>query len=334
MKFPRFRLSSSRTKSPLRRVFRRVARAVLPVLGAAVPFLSSTNAAWAQEAAKVVERDPEIVWWQGLILGLVQGLTEFIPVSSSGHLNITHWLMGHNRELTYDVFLHIGTVAALAFYFRKDWKALLTDKSQKKMRNLVFLACVPAALAGALLRDAEEKLPIFVDPRFNAAMLVIAGAILLIADKTSRQSRSMESITLRDALIIGASQAVALVPGVSRSGSTLTAGLFLGLQRADAARFSFLMSLPITLGAIGVEGLGVLKTRGEALNSSTGVVILGILASALSGFWAISFLLNYLKKKDVTPFFIWRVAVAIFVFGLFASPYKETVIRTLSGQGS
>jgi undecaprenyl-diphosphatase len=305
-----------------------------PALALAVPLLSSTNMAWAQEAAHAAQRDPEILWWQGLILGLVQGLTEFIPVSSSGHLNIVHWLMGHNRELTYDVFLHIGTIAALAFYFRHDWKALLTDKSQTKMRNLVFLACVPAAIAGALLRDANEKLPIFVDPRFNAGMLIVAGAILLIADKTSRQSRSIESITLRDALIIGASQAFALIPGVSRSGSTLTAGLFLGLQRADAARFSFLMSLPITLGAILVEGLGVWKTRGETLNASTSVVILGIVASALSGFWAISFLLNYLKKKDVTPFFIWRVAVAIFVFGLFASPYKDTVIRALSGNSS
>ncbi len=333
MKFPVL-LRRLVSRSTLQRVVRPLARVAVSTFSLAVPLLSATNTSWAQTARESVERDPEIVWWQGLILGLVQGLTEFIPVSSSGHLNITHWLMGHNRELTYDVFLHIGTIAALAFYFRHDWKALLTDKSQAKMRNLVFLACVPAAIAGALLRDAEEKLPIFVDPRFNAAMLVIAGAILLIADKTGRQNRPMETVTLRDALIIGASQAMALIPGVSRSGSTLTAGLFLGLQRADAARFSFLMSLPITLGAILVEMLGVLKTGGEELNASFGVVTLGILASALSGFWAISFLLNYLKHKDVTPFFIWRVAVAIFVFGLFASPYKDAVIRVMSGSAA
>ena len=191
----------------------------------------------------------------------------------------------------------------------------MTVPSQAKLRNLVFIACVPAAIAGALLRDLEDKVSLFTDVRFNAVMLAVAGAILLISDGVGTQERPLEKITLKDALIIGASQAVALIPGVSRSGSTLTAGLFLGLQRADAARFSFLMSLPITLGAIAFEFRGFLKSGG-VINAAPLTIGIGILTAGISGLWAIGFLLNYLKTKDVTPFFIWRLAVALLVFAL------------------
>lgn len=253
--------------------------------------------------------------WQAILLGLVQGLTEFIPVSSSAHLNIAHYLMGQPRELTFDVFLHFGTLAALFWYFRHDWKELLTLAQLKRLRDLVFIACVPAAIAGALLRDLEDKVPLFTDVRFNALMLALAGAILLWSDKAGTQTRSLQRLTLKDALIIGASQALALVPGVSRSGSTLTAGLFLGLRRADAARFSFLMSLPITLGATAFELRGFLK-GGAQINASALNIGVGIVTAGVSGLWAISFLLNYLKTKDVTLFFLWRVVVALLIFGL------------------
>ena len=304
--------------SALLRAARRLTRAVAPIIALVAPLFGalSAHAQPATEAAAAVPPQPPIEIWHAIVLGLVQGLTEFIPVSSSAHLNFTHYFLGQPRELTFDVFLHIGTTAALIWYFRHDWKELLTVKRLTGLRNLVFIACVPAAIAGAGLRDLEEKLPLFTDVRFNAVMLAVAGAILLISDQVGTQERSIEKITLKDALIIGASQAVALIPGVSRSGSTLTAGLFLGLQRADAARFSFLMSLPITLGAIAFEIRGFLKAGGSIGNTTPLAIGIGIITAGISGLWAIGFLLNYLKTKDVTPFFIWRLAVALLVFGL------------------
>ncbi len=307
--------------SALLRAARRLTRVVAPVLALIAPLFGAFSAHAqsvsdaVQASDKVLPPQPAIEIWHAIVLGLVQGLTEFIPVSSSAHLNITHHFLGQPRELTFDVFLHVGTTAALIWYFRHDWKELLTVKRLAPLRNLVFIACVPAAIAGAGLRDLENKLPIFTDIRFNAVMLAVAGAILLISDQVGTQERSIEKITLKDALIIGASQAIALIPGVSRSGSTLTAGLFLGLQRADAARFSFLMSLPITLGAIAFEFRGFLK-EGGVINASYLTIGIGIVTAGVSGLWAIGFLLNYLKTKDVTPFFIWRLAVALLVFGL------------------
>ena len=309
MSFSVLSRAAARLLRPLRRVLAPVFTLLAPLLGCALA------APAAPLVAPPVPAQPPIEMWQSIVLGLVQGLTEFIPVSSSAHLNIAHKLMGHPRQLTLDVFLSIGTTVALVWYFRHDWKELLTVPRLARLRNLVFISCIPAAIAGALLRGLEDKYPLFADIRFNAAMLAIAGTILLISDRVGTQKRSLEAITLKDALIIGASQAVALIPGVSRSGSTLTAGLFLGLQRADAARFSFLMSLPITLGAIAFEFRGFLK-EGGVINASYLTIGVGILTAGISGLWAIGFLLNYLKTKDVTPFFLWRVAVALFVFGL------------------
>lgn len=305
--------------SVLLRAARRLTRAIAPIIALVAPLLTvfSAHAQPAAAAATAaVPPQPPIEIWHAIVLGLVQGLTEFIPVSSSAHLNITHYFLGQPRELTFDVFLHVGTTAALIWYFRHDWKELLTVKRLAPLRNLVFIACIPAAIAGALLRDLENHLPIFTDIRFNAVMLAVAGAILMLSDQVGTQERSIDQITLKDALIIGASQAVALIPGVSRSGSTLTAGLFLGLKRADAARFSFLMSLPITLGAIAFELRGFLKAGAQIGNTSYLTIGIGIVTAGISGLWAIGFLLNYLKTKDVTPFFIWRLAVALLVFGL------------------
>ncbi len=263
-----------------------------------------------------------VTWWQAIILGLTQGLTEFIPVSSSAHLNFAHWIFKQDRALTFDVLLHIGTLFALAFYFRNDWKELLTNPAQSRLRNLVFLACVPAVIAGVLLRDLEESSTLFTDVRFNAAMLAIAGAALYGADLWSRKTRVLENVKLNDALIIGCSQALALIPGVSRSGATITTGLLRGFDRESAARFSFLMSLPITLGAVGYEVLGAIRHNAFAsMSASPWIIVLGILISAVSGFWAIGFLLNYLKTRSVLLFFIWRVIVAIAVFGLY--PYVQ-----------
>ena len=259
-----------------------------------------------------------ITWWQAIVLGLTQGLTEFIPVSSSAHLNIAHWIMGQNRELTFDVLLHIGTLFALAYYFRNDWKELIVNPAQKKLRNLVFIACVPAVIAGVLLRDLEEKHQLFVDVRFNAFMMIVMGLVLYAADYFGRKKRPIGDVQLKDALFIGVSQAIALIPGVSRSGATLTAGLISGFERADAARFSFLLSLPITLGAVGFEFFNAIrKNEFATMDASVPMILLGVLVSAASGFWAISFLLNYLKTRSVALFVVWRVVVALAVFALY-----------------
>ena len=261
----------------------------------------------------------EINYWQAAVLGLVQGLTEFIPVSSSAHLNIAHWMMGQERNLPFDVMLHLGTLFALVAYFWKDWMGLLFNRKQAKLRNLIFLACVPAVVAGLALRDLEEKLPLFVDVRFNATMLIVMAMLLWWADHIGRKRRELDNTNWKDAVLIGCSQALALVPGVSRSGATITAGLFRRLTREAAARFSFLMSVPITFGAVGFEFYGEFIKRGhaDAVVASPGPMILGILISGASGFWAIGFLLDYLKKRDVTLFVAWRVVVAVLVFSLW-----------------
>lgn len=257
-----------------------------------------------------------ITWWQAIILGLAQGLTEFIPVSSSAHLNIAHWIFGQSRELTFDVLLHIGTLFALGFYFRHDWKELFINPEQRKLRNLILLACIPAVLAGVLLRNFQDDL--FADVRFNAVMLIVMGALLYAADYWSRKERPLKDVKLNDALFIGIAQAMALIPGVSRSGATITAGLFRGFDRADAARFSFLLSLPITLGAVCYEILGAWrKGHFSTMSDSPGIIILGIVVSAISGFWAINFLLNYLRTHSVFLFLVWRVIVALAVFALY-----------------
>lgn len=302
MKFPRL---SSRFKR------RFLASKTLPRLASlTLPLFATASAALAQNAPAAPDATSYVSPLQAVILGLVQGLTEFIPVSSSAHLNITHALMGHGRDLSFDVMLSIGTTLALGWYYRRDWRGLLFDPSQKKLRNLVFLACVPAVLLALPIHQFEDKPPLSL-ATFNAAMLFFAGAILWVADKTSRQTRDLESVSAKDSILVGIAQALALVPGVSRSGATLTAGRLLGFNREDAMRFSFLMSLPISIGAI----IYKIKDFGD-INAPLSSLVLGTVASAISGFWAIGFLLNFLKTRDVTPFFIWRAGVALIVFFL------------------
>ena len=272
----------------------------------------------AQTAANApAEVVTHVNWWQAIVLGLVQGLTEFIPVSSSAHLNITHYLLGQNsRQLPFDVVLSVGTILALAWYFRHDWKALLSDKSQRWLLMLVVLSCIPAVLVAGLspIRKWEDTSKFLFSPFYNGLWMIVGGALLLIADRVGAKKRAMSNIKNGDALIIGASQALALIPGFSRSGSTIMAGLFLGLKREDAARFSFLMSLPISIGAVVFE---LRHFKPALLGAGPLEVVLGVVSSGVSGFFAISFLLSYLRTRDVTPFFVWRVAVGLFAMIVF-----------------
>lgn len=290
----------------------------------ATTLAATASVAMAQTGAKAatapVEKVADVTWWQAIILGLVQGLTEFIPVSSSAHLNITHYLLGQNsRQLPFDVFLSIGTIVALAWYFFRDWKGLLTDKRQRWMLYMVLLACVPAVLIAKFspIRDLEDTSKYFFSPFYNGLWLIIGGTLLFIADKVGSKKRPMSNIKNGDAIIIGFSQALALIPGFSRSGSTIMAGLFLGLKREDAARFSFLMSLPISIGAVVYEARGLVKAG--SLGAGPLEAILGVTAAALSGFWAISFLLRYLSTRGMTPFFVWRIVVGVGAMIIFFS---------------
>lgn len=278
----------------------------------AVSLLGLSSMSLAQEAAKSAPAAAPLVnWWQAILLGLVQGLTEFIPVSSSAHLNITHALLGQGRNLPFDVFSSVGTIIALVWYYRHDWKSLLTDERQRPLLKLILLACVPAVLVAFPLRGLEDSSKFFTSPFYNGLWMIIGGVLLFVADRVGAKKREVRNLKNGDAIIIGASQALALVPGFSRSGSTIATGLLLGFTRSDAARFSFLMSLPISVGAVAFEFRKAIKDPG-GFGGHPPEILLCIVASAVSGFWAISFLLSYLKTRDLTPFVIWRVVVGLF----------------------
>ncbi len=259
---------------------------------------------------------------QAVLLGLVQGLGEFLPISSSAHLIITPWLFGFpDPGLTFDVALHFGTLFALVAYFWRDWfdilsgafKALFKKSSSKsflenyELKLLVFLALasVPAAIAGVLLEKfAESTLR---NPLIIAFDMIFLGLFLFWADRGDQGPTDLKGMTLKKSLAIGFSQALALAPGVSRSGVTMTTGLFLGLNRVTAARFSFLLAAPITFGAC------LMKAKHFIQGGVDGPAIVGILVSALSGFLSIKYLLKYVQFKNYRPFVYYRVVFSIMV---------------------
>lgn len=270
--------------------------------------------------------------FQALIMGIVQGLTEFLPVSSSGHLILVPYLFGWDdpfiTSLAFSVMLHIGTLVALLAYFRDDWLRLIPAglaairhrsfgaDPARKLAWLLVAATIPAAVVGFLLSDVLETQ--IRQPGLVAVTMVVGGLILLVADRIGGQSRSVDDVTFPVATAIGAAQALALIPGISRSGISISAGRFAGLDRAAAARFAFLMATPITAGAILFEARKLLT--GEA-----GVVVapmplaVGLLASLVSGFAAIHFMLRYLRTRSLQVFVWYRfVLVAIVVVVLLS----------------
>jgi len=275
---------------------------------------------------------------QAILLGLIQGATEFIPVSSSAHLIIVPWLFGWKdpalTSLTFDVALHIGTLVAVLAFFASDWirliKAWFMSVKERKVgtdpdRRLawfVVIGTIPGAIAGILFESKIDAL--FHQPGVPiqaSAMLVMAviiavmGAALLIADHMARHLADLKGLNLKKVLIIGFSQAFAIFPGVSRSGSTITAGLALGLKREAAAKFSFLLSAPIIAGA-GLKSLyeiySGLKT-GAIAQTDLLLFPIGFIAAAVSGYLCIRFLLNYLQKHSTAVFVYYRWALAVLV---------------------
>jgi undecaprenyl-diphosphatase len=254
---------------------------------------------------------------QAIILGLVQGLTEFIPVSSSGHLVLLHQVMSLNESgLAFDVALHFGTLLALIIYFYKDiWQlvlGILGKNDMKKLAWLLVVATIPAVISGVLLETAAEST--FRSVRLVAFNLALVAFIMLGAEWFARRyerKKQLNQISATDAVIIGLAQASSVVPGVSRSGSTITTGLFLGLDRVAATRFSFLLGIPIISGAV----LKVLVSvnANQQISTEPGLFLIGISTALVSGLFAIRFLLRYLSGHTLAVFAYYRLALAAFV---------------------
>ena len=264
---------------------------------------------------------------QAVIMGIVQGLTEFLPVSSSGHLIIVPYLAGWHdpfiTSLAFSVMLHIGTLVALLVYFRADWLRLVpagfatirdrsfNGDSDRRLAWLIAVATVPALVIGVALNDVVESR--FREVGLVALMLVVGGAILWLAERRGTRRLLAIDLTFPKALAIGFAQALALVPGISRSGISISAGLFAGLDRESAARFSFLMATPITAAAAAYETYKVV-TGDIGVAIEVGPLVAGMLASLVSGIIAIAFLLRFLRTRSTDIFVAYRIVLAAVVF--------------------
>jgi undecaprenyl-diphosphatase len=258
-----------------------------------------------------------------VVLGLVQGLAEFLPISSSAHLVLVPWVFGWpDPGLAFDVALHVGTLVAVLWYFRDEWVRLTqsafallrtrrVDTEEKRRFLHIVVATIPAAIGGLLLEDYAEST--FRSPSLIAITLMVMGVVLWAADRYAPRDRPLGSMTLRDAVLIGLAQVFALVPGVSRSGSTMTAGRALRLDRQAAAMFSFLMSMPITGAA------AVLKVPALLRSDDLTTLVVGILASAASGWLAIAVLLRYLSKHSFGVFALYRLALGALILAIVAT---------------
>ena len=288
-------------------------------------------------AIGVGEQSGRLSDWQAFTLGIVQGLTELLPISSSGHLILVPWLADwkylethEDFNKTFDVALHLGTLVAVIIYFWQEvvlyvaaWfrsvarRAIVTP--DEKIAWLVFVATIPAALAGALGEDTIEKH--LGAPWQIAINLAVFGVVLWFADR-SAQNRKLEDIGLWTALGVGAAQAIALMPGVSRSGITITAGRFLKLDRDSAARLSFFLLIPIVFGAVLYKGLKHV-VFGSLPPGSTGPFIVGTIAAAGAGLIAIDVLLGYVRRHDYSVFVLYRLAAAAAILIVIATGVRE-----------
>lgn len=247
-----------------------------------------------------------------MVLGIVQGIGEFLPISSSAHLVLVPWLMKWAYAgLTFDVALHVGTLIGVVSYFWRDWLVLLRNGFSRrpgKERNLFWylvLATIPGAVIGYVFEEQAET--VFREPLLIGIMLIIMGIVLYAADRLSLARKGLNQLTLADALGIGISQALAIIPGVSRAGITMTCGRLLSLKRETAARFSFLLSTPIIFSA------GVLQLKQLQVADLNIPFITGMVVSALVGYLAIKFLLSYLTRHGFGLFVWYRLLLGLLV---------------------
>ncbi len=275
--------------------------------------------------------------WQALILGLVQGFTELLPISSSGHLILVPWAgdwtyLSEHEEFnkTFDVALHLGTLVAVVAYFWSDLTGYVVawfrsvrrrtiETEDEKIAWIIVIATVPAALVGAAFQSViEERLG---EPWQIAILLAVFALVLFWADRRP-EKKGVGELTLRQGLLVGLAQSLALAPGVSRSGITISAGRFLGLTRDAAARLSFLLLVPIVLGAVVLKGYtDVIK--GELPEGWVGPFVVGTIASAGAGLLAINWLLSYVRGHNYTVFVIYRIALAVVILLVIASGVRD-----------
>ena len=258
---------------------------------------------------------------QAAVLGIIQGLSEFLPISSSAHLTLAPWLFGwEDPGLAFDVALHFGTLLAVLWYFRMEWLALIkaafgilrtgrVETPEKRRVVYLILATIPGAIGGLLLQSRAESA--FRSPQLIAIALMVMGIILWLVDKVVDQARVLGEMRWIDALLIGLSQVIALIPGVSRSGSTITTGRGLRFDREASAEFSFLMSMPIIAAAVVLEGPKALHQGGL-----TNELMAGVVASAVSGWLAISILMRYVSRHSYGIFAFYRVALGLGVLAV------------------
>lgn len=269
---------------------------------------------------------------QTVVLGAIQGLTEFIPISSSAHLVIIRWVFGWDtQDLVLDVSLHLGTLFALLAYFWREWYeigrqyismtrigrrlglATPSDGTQAMLLWPLVFACIPGAVAGVLLEDAAANA--FRSPVLIATTLIGMGLLLFVADRIGKNARTMESVRARDWIVIGLAQALAIIPGVSRSGITITAGLFCGLRRDASARFSFLLGAPIIFGAAVYELRHLFRREIGAQDIIP--LILGVTTATAVGYVCIGFLMRYLKEHRPDIFVLYRVLVGLILIAAY-----------------
>ena len=270
-----------------------------------------------------------------IVLGLVQGLSEFLPISSSGHLLLVPWLFGWDDfptpsfEKAFDVSLHMGTLVAALLYFRRDVKTYVREgvrlvvkrerptNPEGRLAWLLVLSALPGAAVGALFeKSIDEKLG---KPALIAVSLIVFGLLLAYIDRRGGE-RKIEQYSKRDAIIVGAAQVLALNPGTSRSGITITAGRFLGFNRDTAARMSFLMSLPITGGAVAYKGLKLMQ---DGVPPGFGVAMaVGVLTSGIAGWIAVWGTLKWVRTRSFTPFVVYRLALGVTVLVIVAAGWR------------
>jgi undecaprenyl-diphosphatase len=270
-----------------------------------------------------------------IILGIIQGLTEFLPVSSSAHLALIPWLLGWNDQgLSFDIALHVGTVLAVIVYFFRDWVQIIAQgfgmkigpisghdpaiRRNPKLLWLLVLGSVPAGIAGLLVKDLAEN--VWRNNQYLiGSMLILVGLFMWWADRQGSRLKDLGNVSPTDSLTIGAAQALALVPGVSRSGITICAGLLRNLDRATAARFSFLLATPAIAGAAAKDAWDLMRHGGgvAAIPSDMRTAMLvGVIVSAIVGAITIQFFLNFLRRRSLS-FFVWyRVIFGIIVIAL------------------
>lgn len=277
---------------------------------------------------------------QAVILGIIQGLTEFIPISSSAHLIIIRWLLGWSTDnpglgIALDVALHLGTLLALLAYFWRDWydmisgylrttrlSALQSHDASVHMADgqalllwPVIFACIPAGIAGIAFEELVANV-FRVKPFLLAGALIGLGLLMLLADMIGRKTRALNSVRFADWMIVGLAQALAIIPGVSRSGITITAGLFTGLQREAAAKLSFFLGTPIILGAALYEIPKLLEQQLSATDLAS--VAIGVLTSTVVGYLCIGYLLRYLQKRSTGVFVLYRILLGFVLLIIYA----------------